>query len=91
MGHAGNANCALDRIPQKRARDYTTAASRLFRDSAAMMHGLVLSHVQKPLVNLLGDVSNRQLHKGWEYGYLDGFANQTRELRPLIWEVQTSL
>lgn len=84
---AGTSNCAIDKIPQKRAKDYTTAASRLFRDAAAMMHGMVLAHAQKPLVSLLDDASTGQLHKGWEYGYLDGFANQTRRIKPLVWEV----
>ena len=51
---AGNANCAGDKIPKKRAHDYSTAASRLFRDAGAMMHGMVLANVQKPLVSLSG-------------------------------------
>ena len=81
----------MDKIPKKRSKDYTTAASRLFRDAASMMHGMVLSNAQKPLVSLLDDTSPAQLHKGWEYGYLDGFANQTRTVNRLVWEVNTGL
>ena len=75
-------------MPKKRAKDYITAASRLFRDSASMMHGMVLASAQKPLASLLDDGSSAQLHKGWEYGYLDGFANNTRRLNRLVWEVR---
>lgn len=86
---AGNSNCAGDKIPKKREKDFSTAASRLFRDAAAMMHGMVLANVQKPLVSFLDDTNSAQLHKGWEYGYLDGFANQTRTMNYLTWEVGT--
>jgi len=88
---SGSANCTGDKIPKKRAHDYSTAASRLFRDAASMMHGMVLANVQKPLVSLLDDAGvdavPAQRHMGWEFGYLDGFANQTRQLNHLVWEV----
>ena len=84
---AGSANCAADKIPKKRGHDYSTAASRLFRDADAMMHSMVLSQTQKPLVSLLEDYTQAQRHKGWEYGFLDGFANQTRKIHHLTWEV----
>lgn len=84
---AGSANCAADKIPRKRGHEYSTAASRLFRDADAMMHSMVLSQTQKPLVSLLDDAAQAQRHKGWEFGYLDGFANETRKIHHLTWEV----
>ena len=75
-------------MPKKRVKDYITAASRLFSDSASMMHSMVLASAQEPLASLLDDASPAQQHKGWQYGYLNGFANQTRALNPLIWEVR---
>ena len=75
-------------MPKKRAKDYITAASRLYSDPASMMHGMVLASAQKPLASLLDDASHAQLHKGWEYGYLNGFANQTRSLNRLLWQVR---
>lgn len=56
-----------------------------------MMHSMVLSQTQKPLVSLLEDAAQAQRHKGWEFGYLDGFANATRRIRHLVWEVYFSL
>ena len=85
---AGGSNCASDKVPKKRAKDYITAASRLFSDPASMMHGMVLASAQKPLASLLDDASSAQQHKGWEYGYLDGFANETRGLNRLTWQVR---
>jgi hypothetical protein len=67
----------------------------LFKDAASMMHGMVLANVQKPLVSLLDDAGvdsvPAQRHMGWEFGYLDGFANQTRHLNHLVWEVRSLL
>ena len=51
------------------------------------MHSMVLAQTQKPLVSLLDDATPAQRHKGWEFGFLDGFANQTRKIHHLIWEV----
>ena len=84
---AGSSNCAADKIPRKRGHDYSTAASRLFRSADAMMHSMVLAQTQKPLVSLLDDATPAQRHKGWEFGFLDGFANQTRKIHHLVWEV----
>ena len=83
----GGANCALDKIPKKRSIEYTVAASRLYRDAASMMHGMVLAQAQKPLVSLLEENSVAQRHKGWEFGFLNGFGNETRQLNHLAWEV----
>lgn len=52
-----------------------------------MMHGMVLAATKIPLASLLDDAAPAQQHKGWEYGYLDGFANQTRTLNHLSWKV----
>lgn len=56
-----------------------------------MMHSMVLSQTQKPLVSLLEDYTRAQRHKGWEFGFLDGFANQTRKLHHLTWEVSPAV